>query len=77
MKQLSLFEFELKNDLKKFRVACGLSQIELAKLVGTTQTTISAIENGSYKSTSVLLALKIAHVLGYKVDDIFYLSNVF
>lgn len=77
MKQLSLFEFDLKNDLKKFRVACRLSQVELAKLVGTTQTTISAIENGSYNSTNVLLALKIAHVLGCKVDDIFYLSHVF
>lgn len=77
MKQLSLFEFELKNDLKKFRVANGLSQIDLARLVGSTQTTISGIENGSYKSTNVLLALKISYVLGCKVDDIFYLSSVF
>ena len=77
MKQVTLFEYELKNDLKKFRVACGLSQTELAFKVGTSQNTISAIETGTYKSTSLLLALKIAHVLGYKVEDIFYLSQVY
>ena len=77
MKQVSLFEYELKNDLKKFRVACGLSQSELALKVGTSQNTISAIETGTYKSTSLLLALKIAHVVGYKVEDIFYLNQIF
>ena len=77
MKQVTLFEYELKNDLKKFRVACGLSQTALAFKVGTTQNTISAIETGIYKSTSLLLALKISHVLGYKVEDIFYLSQVY
>lgn len=77
MKQVTLFEYELKNDLKKFRVACGLSQTELAFKVGTSQNTISAIETGTYKSTSLLLALKIAHVLGYRVEDIFYLSQVY
>lgn len=77
MKHILLFEYELKNDLKKFRVACGLSQTELANKVGTSQNTISAIETGTYKSTSLLLALKISHVLGYKVEDIFYLSQIY
>lgn len=76
MKQFEIFDYQLKNDLKKFRQAQGLSQIELAKLVGTTQNTISAIECGTYKSTSVKLAIKIAMVLGYRVDDIFYIIPV-
>lgn len=76
MKQVNLYDFELKNDLKKFRLAVGYSQIELAKLVGTTQNTISAIECGTYKSTSVLLAIKIAIALGYRVEDIFYIIPV-
>ena len=76
MKQLKLIDYELKNDLKKFRQANGLSQIELAKLVGTSQVTISSIECGTTKNFSVSLAIKIAMVLGYRVEDIFYILPV-
>ena len=76
MKQLFLSDYVLKNDLKKFRQASGLSQDQLAFRVGTTQNTISAIECGIYQSTSLTLALKISHVLGFHVEDIFYLSEV-
>ena len=76
MKQLFLSDYELKNDLKKFRLANRLSQEQLAFKCGTTKNTISAIECGTYKSTSLTLALKISSVLGYHVEDIFYLQEV-
>ena len=76
MKQVFLSDYVLKNDLKKFRQACRLTQEQLAFKCGTTQNTISAIETGAYNSTSLTLALKISSVLGYHVEDIFYLQEV-
>lgn len=73
MKQAILCDYVLKNDLKKFRQAARLSQSQLAFKCGTTQVTISAIENGEYKSPSLLLAFKISQVLGYRIEDIFYI----
>lgn len=74
MKQAILCDYVLKNDLKKFRQAAKLSQKELAFFCCTTQVTISDIENGNYKSPSLLLAFKISQVLGYRIDDIFYIE---
>lgn len=45
------------------RVAAGLSQTELARLAGTRQSVISAIENGAQAPGGVMLA-RIARALG-------------
>lgn len=44
----------LGNNIKKRRKQLGLKQAELAKLVGTTQGTISALENRDSKSSALL-----------------------
>ena len=60
----------LKNRLKVARAEKGLSQGDLAKLVGVSRQTISLIERGDY-NPSVTLALKIAKILNATVEDMF------
>ena len=61
----------LKNSLKEKRMEKGLSQIELAYLVGTTRQTIYAIEKEIFMPT-VKLALLLSVALDCKVEDLFY-----
>jgi transcriptional regulator with XRE-family HTH domain len=58
------------DDLKSWREANGrMSQIELAKLVGTTQPHLSAIENGE-EGVSLELAARIFRVTGITVGKL-------
>jgi putative transcriptional regulator len=61
---------QLNNHIKQHRARLDLTQEELADRVGVRRQTILAIEKGKYVP-SALLAFKIAHVLGMKVDDLF------
>ena len=65
---------KLKNNLKVQRALNNLTQEELAKKVSVTRKTINTIENGIYVP-STYLALKLAKILGVKVEDIFYLDE--
>jgi len=58
------------NAVREARAALELTQEELAEKVQATRQTIISIEKGNYVP-SVLLALKIAAVLGRKVEDLF------
>lgn len=60
--------------LKVARAERDLSQEELARLVGVTRQTISAIETGQY-CPSAKLALLLARKLEKKVEDLFYLEG--
>ena len=64
----------LNNRLKVGRAEHNLSQDELARLVGVTRQTISAIETGQY-CPSALLAFLLAKQLGKRVDEMFYLEG--
>lgn len=61
----------LKNNLKKVRVDRGLSQMQLAGLVGVSRNTISSIETGQYQPTAKL-ALTLCIALDKKFEDLFY-----
>ncbi|MBQ6303699.1 MAG: helix-turn-helix transcriptional regulator [Clostridiales bacterium] len=61
----------LKNRLKEYRKELGLSQDELAKMVGVSRNTISSIETGQFCPTAKL-ALVICIALDKKFEDIFY-----
>ncbi len=65
---------KLGNRLKVARAECGLSQEELAALVGVTRQTISAIETRQY-GPSALLAFLLAKQLGKRVDELFFLEG--
>ena len=61
----------LKNRLKVARAEKGLSQSQLAELVGVSRQTISSIETGQFNPTAKL-ALILCIALDKKFEDLFY-----
>ena len=61
----------LKNRLKEARVQAGMSQTQLAEMVGVSRNTISSIETGQFSPTAKL-ALVICIALDKKFEEIFY-----
>ena len=61
----------LKNNLKELRVEKGLSQAQLAEMVGVSRNTISSIETGQFNPTAKL-ALILCIALDKKYEDVFY-----
>lgn len=61
----------LKNRLKEGRGEKGLSQTQLAELVGVSRNTISSIETGQFNPTAKL-ALILCVALDKKFEELFY-----
>ena len=61
----------LKNRLKVARAEKGLSQTQLAELVGVSSNTISSIETGQFNPTAKL-ALILCIALDKKFEELFY-----
>ena len=61
----------LKNRLRVARVEKGLSQTQLAELVGVSRNTISSIETGQFNPTAKL-ALILCIALDKKFEELFY-----
>lgn len=61
----------LKNRLKEARSELGLTQGQLAEMVGVSRNTISSIETGQFSPTAKL-ALIICIALNKKFEDLFY-----
>lgn len=61
----------LKNHLKQARAARGLSQAQLAQLVGVSRNTISSIETGQFCPTAKL-ALILCIALDKPFEELFY-----
>ena len=61
----------LKNRLKEARTAQGISQAQLAQMVGVSRNTISSIETGQFSPTATL-ALVICIALDKKFEELFY-----
>lgn len=64
----------MKNRIKQLRKQAGLRQEDMAKLLGVSRQTIIAIENEKYNPT-LELAMKIAKLLSYRVEEIFFLDS--
>ena len=62
----------LKNNLKEVRTQKGMSQADLARLVGVSRNTISSIETGQFSPTAKL-ALILCIALDVKFEELFYL----
>ena len=61
----------LKNNLKAARAQLGLSQQQLADIVGVSRNTISSIETGQFNPTAKL-ALILCIALDKKFEELFY-----
>ena len=60
----------MKNRIAEKRKARGLTQQQLASLLGVTRQTIISLENDRY-NPSILLAHKIAQIFDARIEDIF------
>lgn len=67
-------ESGLANNLKATRTRLGLSQQQLAEAAGVTRQTIGGIESSAY-APSASVALRLAHALGCRVEDLFWLED--
>ena len=61
----------LKNKLREMRAERGLSQAQLAAMVGVSRNTISSIETGQFTPTAKL-ALFLCMALDKKFEEIIY-----
>lgn len=60
--------------MKAARAAADISQDELAKKIGVTRQTISAVENGDYNPT-INLCIAICRALGKTLDELFWIDD--
>lgn len=65
---------DLRNGLKQTRLRLGLSQHDLAVMAGVSRQTIGGVESGQ-TALSVTVALRLANVLGCRVEDLFWLEQ--
>lgn len=64
-------ELILQNHIKEARTQAGLSQAQLAEMVGVSRNTISSIETGQFNPTAKL-ALVLCIALDKKFEDLFF-----
>ena len=67
-------EERLTNTLREHRARLGLTQEQLAALVGVTRKSINTVETGRFVP-STLLALKLARALGAPVETLFRIEE--
>lgn len=61
----------MKNSIREMRMAAGLTQEELGRKAGVSRQTIISIEGGRY-DPSLALAMKLAGLLGSRVEKLFF-----
>ena len=57
-------------NIRERREGCGLSQSQLGKAIGSTQSYISTIENGSGRIVNCVKLYSIAQALDVSIDDL-------
>ncbi|NLN50006.1 MAG: helix-turn-helix transcriptional regulator [Acholeplasmataceae bacterium] len=69
-----IMKLKFKNKIRVARAEREITQEELAKMVGVSRQTISAIENGQFNPTAKL-ALLLCYALDKKFEELFYFSE--
>ena len=67
-------ERRLGNRLKEIRTAQGLTQTDLAALIGVSRKTINTVENSVFVP-STILALALAETLNTTVEELFFVID--
>jgi transcriptional regulator with XRE-family HTH domain len=57
---------EIGEKIRYYRKQKGMTQLEVANLLGVTEFTVSKIENGKWISLSMILRL--AEILGFEIE---------
>jgi putative transcriptional regulator len=65
----------MKNTIKVERAKKNWTQADLAEKIEVSRQAVNSIETGKYVPSTVL-ALKMAHVFGTSVDEIFQLEQI-
>nr|WP_166178897.1 helix-turn-helix transcriptional regulator [Altererythrobacter segetis] len=65
---------QLSNRVRIAREAKGLTQAQLADLIGMSRKTVNTVENGVFVPSTVV-ALKLARALGEPVERLFSLGD--
>ena len=68
-------DIQIGNKVKLARIEADLTQQELAEQVSVTRQTIGLIESDKYNPT-IKLCLMLAHVLGKRLDDLFWIAEL-
>ena len=61
-------ELSIAEEIYRIRTEAGLTQAQLAKLIGTSQSDVSRLENADYDGHSVKLLWRIAAAVHCRVD---------
>lgn len=61
----------MNEKMREARQQKGISQTELAKLIGVSRQTVNMIENGDYNPT-IALCLKLCKALDKTLNDLFW-----
>ena len=64
------------NKIKELRAELGMTQAQLAELVGVARVSIVSIENGRFIPT-IETALRISRALNVPIENIFWLKDTF
>ena len=64
----------LGNRLKERRGELGITQLQLAEMVGVSRKTVNTVENGVF-TPSATLAIKLAAALGLSVEQLFWIED--
>ncbi|WP_438487206.1 helix-turn-helix transcriptional regulator [Streptomyces sp. S186] len=64
----------MRNEVRRLRVALGLSQQALGAALGVSRQTVNAIEQGRY-DPSLPLAIRLARHFGLTVEEIFHVDD--
>ena len=59
---------EVAREISNIRKKAGFTQVELAKVVGTTQSVISCLESSDYNGHSLEMLRRVAHALHCRVE---------
>lgn len=63
----------ISNNIRKFRKEKGLTQVDVSKLTGFTQSRVAEYETERYKPENITLgaAISLANALGCTLDELF------